>query len=177
MKLDVTKLPLGEALIGFVFAAVAVTFVLAFALSSDAGIEDVEPEDGDAVTEMSPTPGAEETPADGGPTGGAIAVSMGDNFFELDGEREPDIAAPLGEQTTIDLTNDGFAIHNLHIAGTDNEYGIAFCESGGDEPCSDPNLFAGGDTGSIAFQFDEAGTFVFRCDFHPTQMVGTISVE
>ncbi|KKL91684.1 hypothetical protein LCGC14_1892200, partial [marine sediment metagenome] len=56
MKLDVTKLPLGEALIGFVFAAVAVTFVLAFTLPSDAGIEDLEPEDGEAV--------AEETPAD-----------------------------------------------------------------------------------------------------------------
>ncbi len=177
MKLDVTKLPLGEALIAFVLAAVAVTFVLAFTLSSDAGIEDVEPEDGEAVTEMSPTPQAEETPADGGPTGGAIAVSMGDNFFELDGQREPDIAVPLGEQTTIDLTNDGFAIHNLHIAGTDNEYGDDFCETGGDEPCSDPALFAGGDTGSITFSFDEPGTFVFRCDFHPIQMVGTITVE
>ncbi len=175
MKLDVTKLPLGEALIGFVFAAVAVTFVLAFILPSDAGIEDVEPEDGDAVAEMSPT--TEETPADGGPTGGAIAVSMGDNFFELDGQLEPDIAVPLGEQTTIDLTNDGFAIHNLHIAGTDNEYGIVFCETGGDEPCSDPALFAGGDTGDITFQFDETGTFVFRCDFHPVEMVGTFVVE
>ncbi len=177
MKLDVTKLPLGEALIGFVFAAVAVTFVLAFTLPSDAGIEDVEPEDGDVVAEMSPTPQAEETPADGGPTGGAIAVSMGDNFFELDGQLEPEIAVPLGEQTTIDLTNDGFAIHNLHIAGTDNEYGDAFCETGGDEPCSDPNLFAGGDTGNITFSFDEPGNFVFRCDFHLTLMTSTITVQ
>ncbi len=175
MKLDVTKLPLGEALIAFVLAAVAVTFVLAFTLPSGAGIEDVEPEGDDAVAEMSPT--TQDTPADGGSTGGAIAVSMGDNFFELDGQLEPDIAVPLGEQTTIDLTNDGFAVHNLHIAGTDNEYGDAFCEAGGDEPCSDPNLFAGGDTGSIAFQFDETGTFVFRCDFHPAEMVGTITVE
>ncbi len=175
MKPDVTKLPLGEALIGFVFAAVAVTFVLAFTLSSDAGIEDVEPEDGEAVAELSPT--TENTPADDGSTGGAIAVSMGDNFFELDGQLEPDIAVPLGEQISIDLTNDGFAVHNLHIAGTDNEYGIVFCETGGDEPCSDPNLFAGGDTGDITFQFDEPGTFIFRCDFHPILMVGTITVE
>ncbi len=174
MKLDVTKLPLGEALIGFVFAAVAVTFVLAFTLPSGAGIEE-KPEGDDAVAEMSPE--SENTPADGGSTGEAIAVSMGDNFFELDGQLEPDIAVPLGEQTTIDLTNDGFAIHNLHIAGTDNEYGIVFCETGGDEPCSDPNLIAGGDTGSIAFQFDEPGTFIFRCDFHPILMVGTITVE
>ncbi len=174
MKLDVTKLPLGEALIAFVLAAVVVTFVLAFTLGGNGGIEE-KAEDGEAVAEMSPEP--EETPADGGPTGGAIAVSMGDNFFELDGQLEPDIAVPLGEQTTIDLTNDGLALHNLHIAGTDNEYGDAFCETGGDEPCSDPNLFAGGDTGSITFSFDETGTFVFRCDFHPIEMVGTITVE
>ena len=170
MKLDVTKLPLGEALIAFVLAAVAVTFLLAFTLPSGAGIEVVEPEDGDDAV-------VKQTPADGGPTGGDIAVSMGDNFFELDGQREPDIAVPLGEQITIDLSNDGSAVHNLHIAGADNEYGEAFCETGGDEPCSDPNLFAGGDTGDITFSFDEPGTFVFRCDFHATLMTGTITVE
>ncbi len=175
MKLDVTKLPLGEALIAFVLAAVAVTFVLAFTLPSDAGIEEKAEGDDDAVAEMSPT--TEETPADGETAGAAIAVSMGDNFFELEGEREPDIPVPLGGQVTFNLTNDGFAIHNLHIAGTDNEYGDAFCETGGDEPCSDPNLFAGGDTGNITFSFDETGTFVFRCDFHPVEMVGTITVE
>ncbi len=174
MKLDVTKLPLGEALIAFVLAAVAGTFVLAFTLPSDAGIEGKAKGD-DGVAELSPTP--EETPADGGPTGGAIAVSMGDNFFELDGQLEPDIAVPLGEQTTFDLTNDGFAIHNLHIAGTDNEYGDAFCETGGDEPCSDAALIAGAETGDITFSFDEPGTFVFRCDFHPIQMTGTITVQ
>jgi plastocyanin len=174
MKFDITKLPLGEALIAFVLAAVAVTFVLAFTLPSDAGIEE-KPEGDDAVAEMSPTTG--NTPADGGPAGGAIAVSMGDNFFELDGQLEPDIAVPLGEQTTIDLTNDGFAIHNLHIAGTDNEYGIVFCETGGDEPCSDPALIAGAETGNITFSFDEPGTFVFRCDFHPILMIGTITVQ
>lgn len=43
MKLDVTKLPLGEALVGFVFAAVVLTFVLAFMFAPDAGIQ---PEDG-----------------------------------------------------------------------------------------------------------------------------------
>ena len=63
MKLDVTKLPLGEALIAFVLAAVAVTFVLAFTLPSDAGIESEE-----AVAELSPTPAPPDvTPTPGGP--------------------------------------------------------------------------------------------------------------
>ena len=51
MKLDVTKLPLGKALVGFVFAAVVVTFVLAFMFAGDAGIQR---EDG-AVAGLSPT--------------------------------------------------------------------------------------------------------------------------
>jgi len=39
MKFDVTKLPLGEALMGFVLVAVVLTFVLAFASVSGGGIE------------------------------------------------------------------------------------------------------------------------------------------
>ena len=176
MKFDVTKLPLGEALIGFVLAAVAVTFVLAFVIGTDdGGIEGGEAEDGDAVAELSPTP--EETPAeDGSPPAGSLIV-MGDNFFEFEGEREPAIPVAQGEEVSFDLTNDGLAVHNMHIAGADNEYGVSFCETGGEEPCSDPELFTGGDTGSIAFSFDEAGSFVFRCDFHPIEMVGTFTVE
>ena len=52
MKLDVTKLPLGELLIGFVLAAVVATFVLAYAFASGSGIEDGEAEE-EAATEPS----------------------------------------------------------------------------------------------------------------------------
>ncbi len=167
MKLDVTKLPLGEALIAFVLAAVAVTFVLAFTLSSDAGIEDVEPGDDDAVAEMSPTPQAEETPADGGPTGGAIATSMGDNFFDAN-----EVTVAAGESVTFDLSNDGQAIHNMRVAGPDGEYNTD------DDTVSDPDLFVGGDTGALTWTApDQVGEIIFRCDFHPVEMTGTITVE
>ncbi len=102
---------------------------------------------------------------------------MGDNFFEFEGETGPTIAVAAGEEITIDLANDGLAIHNMHIAGTDNEYGDAICKSGEEEPCSDPALFQPGDTGSITFSFDEPGAFIFRCDFHPAEMIGTIEVQ
>ncbi len=171
MKFDLTKLPLGEALIGFVLAAVAVTFVLAFIIGTDdGGIEG-----GEASEDGSPTPQASPT-EDGSPPAGNLIV-MGDNFFEFEGEREPTIAVAQGEEVTVDLTNDGLAVHNMPIAGSDNEYAVNFCEGGGEEPCSDPELFTGGDAGSITFSFDEAGSFVFRCDFHPTEMVGTFTVE
>jgi cytochrome c2 len=45
MKLDVTKLPLGEVLIGFVLAAVVGTFVLAFTFGSGSSIEEGEAEE------------------------------------------------------------------------------------------------------------------------------------
>jgi cytochrome c oxidase subunit 2 len=50
MKSDVTKLPLGEGLVGFVLAAVVVTFVLAFAFASGGAIEGGEAE-GEAALE------------------------------------------------------------------------------------------------------------------------------
>lgn len=49
MKSDVTKLPLGEGLVGFVLAAVVVTFVLAFAFASGSAIEGGEAEEGAAL--------------------------------------------------------------------------------------------------------------------------------
>jgi cytochrome c oxidase subunit 2 len=52
MKLDVTKLPLGEVLTGFVLAAVVATFVLAYAFASGSGIEDGEADE-EAATEPS----------------------------------------------------------------------------------------------------------------------------
>src|SRR3989304_8292317 len=77
MKLDITKLPLGEALIGFVLAAVVLTFVLAFVFPTESGL-------GDKTVTGSPTPGATPTPAatPSGPPAGGIAVSMKDNIFE-----------------------------------------------------------------------------------------------
>lgn len=124
-------------------------------------------------------PGAENgempPPGDGG--GGGQLVSMGDNFFQYQGERDPAIPAAAGEEVTLDLVNDGLAIHNMHIAGPDNDYGLGICEPGGEEPCSDPDSFDPGAEGTITFSFDEAGEYVFRCDFHPIEMIGTIVVE
>src|SRR4030067_790256 len=83
MKLDITKLPLGEALIGFVLAAVVLTFVLAFAFPTESGLGD-KTVTGSPTPEASPTPGATPTPAEtpsGTPAGG-MAVVMKDNIFE-----------------------------------------------------------------------------------------------
>ena len=107
---------------------------------------------------------------------GEAAMEMGDNFFQLEDQSPPTLQVSVGQEVTINLTNDGQAIHNMHIAGVDNVYDVGLCETGGEEPCSDPSAMSPDDTGAITFTFDEAGTFDFRCDFHPAVMTGQIVV-
>ncbi len=110
------------------------------------------------------------------PIEGEVTMEQGDNFFQLDGQSPPTLQVAVGQEVTINLTNNGQAIHNMHVAGVDNTYEAAICEAGGDEACSDPAAMSPDDTGTITFTFDEAGTFDFRCDFHPVVMTGQILV-
>ncbi len=107
---------------------------------------------------------------------GEVTMEMGDNFFQLEDQSPPLLQVSVGQEVTINLTNDGQAIHNMHIDGTDETYGSSFCETGGEEPCSDPDVMPPGAEGQVTFQLDEPGTYFFRCDFHPTEMTGQIVV-
>lgn len=160
MRIDLTRMPVVEIVVGFLLAALAVTFIAAFSFTGGDGEE--------AVTEPTPTPAGPTPPVDGN----IIAVSMGDNFFE-----PSEITVNAGETVTFDITNDGAAIHNMHIAGPDGQYAEAFC-SGDAGPCSDPNMVLAGQTATVVWEVpDEAGEFPFRCDFHPVDMTGTITVQ
>jgi plastocyanin/heme-degrading monooxygenase HmoA len=133
----------------------------------------VEEPAGPGGEEPGPGPGEDGAP---GP-GGAETIVMGDNFFEFDGQQEPTIEVPAGEETVFQLVNEGNAIHNMHVAAT-GEYRSDFC--GGtaqDDPCSDPNQIRRGGTGSITIDIAEPGTYDFRCDFHAQQMTGTLEVQ
>ena len=107
---------------------------------------------------------------------GEAAMEMGDNFFQLEDQSPPTLQVTVGQEVTIDLVNNGQAVHNMHIDGTDETYGDTFCETGGEEPCSDPDVMPPGAEGQVTFQLDEPGTYFFRCDFHPTEMTGQIVV-
>lgn len=138
--------------------------LLAAACSSDSG-------DGDGET-----PAADETSADGADNAGPVSfdISMGDtiepavtNFFELN-----EFTVSPGQEATFNITNDGIAIHNMRIDGGDGEYDTD------DDTVSDPELFQAGDAGALVWTApDEPGEIIFRCDFHPLDMIGTISVE
>lgn len=114
--------------------------------------------------EATPTPSGEETPP---PSDGAVLVSMGDNFFD-----PTEITVAAGSAVEIDLTNNGAAIHNMRIAGPDGEYNTD------DDAVSDPDIVMGGQEAVLTWTApDSAGEIIFRCDFHPTEMIGTITVQ
>ena len=111
------------------------------------------------------------------PSGVADVIVLGDNFVVYNDETEPEIAVAAGQEITLEITNDGNALHNMHIGDTSGNYEIGVCAPGDPEPCSDPGEIFAGDTATITFRLDEPGTYSFRCDFHPLEMVGTIRVE
>jgi hypothetical protein len=163
MKIDLAKLPVGEAMIGFVLLATVLTFLAAFELAPDVGLPSGEEPPADGAVDG-------DGDGDGGPPAGDTIV-MGDNFFEFGGEQAPSIPVPAGVETTFALQNDGSAIHNARSSGDDGEY------DSDDDAVSEPDLFNPGDTGSITVTFAEAGEYPFRCDFHPIDMTGTFVVE
>ena len=81
------------------------------------------------------------------------------------------ITVNVGQAATISLRNVGSAIHNMRIAGTDGQYDTS------DDTASNPDTVRPNATASLNFTPAAAGTLAFRCDFHPVEMVGTITVQ
>ena len=97
----------------------------------------------------------------------SIDVSMGDNFFEPN-----EFPVKAGQKVTFNLTNGGAAIHNMRVAGADNEYNTD------DDALSDPSQLSSGDTGTLEWTApDKAGEIKLQCEFHPTDSTGIINVE
>ena len=111
------------------------------------------------------------------PDGVVDVIVLGDNFFVYQDVTAPEIVVTAGQEITFEITNDGRALHTMHIGDTSGNYEIGFCAAGDPEPCSDPEEISGGESATITFRLDEPGTYAFRCDFHPLDMVGTIRVE
>jgi plastocyanin len=119
------------------------------------------------------TPAA-TTPRDGNGGNGedSFDVSMGDNFFEYEGEENPTFTVAPGATVTFNLTNDGAAVHNMRVAGEDNEYDTD------DDAVSDPDIVSAEDTATLTWTApDEPGEIDYQCQFHPIDMLGTITVE
>ncbi len=127
-------------------------------------------------TTVSASPGSSPG-ASPGPGGGAT-VTQGDNFFEFNGQKNPTIPVKAGQTVTFQIVNNGSGTHNMHVGDLNNQFtGSAVCQPGGDVICSDPDIIAAGQKATISFTIAKAGTYDFRCDFHPQQMIGKIQVQ
>ncbi len=102
---------------------------------------------------------------------GSVEVQTGDNFFQLQGQKNPTLTVKAGETVSVSVKNVGIAIHNLRVAGPDNKLDTA------DDIVSDPLAITGGQSGKVSLALQNAGTFDYRCDFHPIEMKGQVTVQ
>lgn len=116
------------------------------------------------------------TPGPAVPVSGSVAVTLGDNFFKISDQQNPPLQATAGQPVTFNITNGGTGVHDLHISAADGTFTGNPCETGGTDPCSDPSAIPGGQTATLSATL-AAGTYNYRCDFHPTEMKGEITVQ
>jgi mono/diheme cytochrome c family protein/plastocyanin len=145
--------------------------------AAEAEIFNGPPLPGTTITGETGTPPCGQLPAEPEATPGPpitlsdnATMNMGDNFFELQGQHNPTLAIAAGQTVTIQLTNNGSAVHDMRTAGADGEF------DSDDDALSDPDVIPGGGIGTIAVSFAQAGTYKYQCDFHPDQMLGEITV-
>lgn len=100
-----------------------------------------------------------------GPSGvtATIDVLMSDSFFVPD-----DITVQARSEITFVLENIGDLPHNMNIATSGSFSDLV----------SEEDLILAGQTGELVWAVPgETGTYDFRCDIHPIEMVGFIRVE
>jgi hypothetical protein len=95
-------------------------------------------------------------------------IVMDDDFFDYNGEINPDIEIGAGTEIVFAAPNVGADDdHNIHVDHTGG--GFASCDGG--DVCTDPELVPPGAQGSLTLQLP-VGTYDFQCDIHPSDMTG-----
>jgi plastocyanin len=77
------------------------------------------------------------------------------------------MTSKAGQQVTVNLKNNGQAIHNYHITDVKDDAG---------KDIKDTQVEAG-KSDVLTFTVSKPGTYHFQCDFHPADMKGTITLQ
>jgi len=101
-----------------------------------------------------------------GGAGATLDITVGDNFYKPD-----KFQVQAGQQVTLNVTNEGQAVHTVRLAGPDNRYETD------DDTQIEPPMIKPGQTVSLVWTApNQTGAYNFRCDYHPEE-AGTITVE
>ena len=101
-----------------------------------------------------------------GGDGATLAITVGDNYYKPNQFR-----VQAGQQVTLNVKNEGQAVHTVRLAGPDNRYETD------DDTQIDPPMIKPSQTVSLVWTAPtEPGAYDFRCDYHPEE-TGTITVE
>lgn len=106
-------------------------------------------------------------PAGGGEDGGGaedsgVVLTAAGVQFDTD-----QVSLPADEETTVTLHNEDSVEHNFSI----------YTDDSAEEALFEGRIIAGGASVDYDVPALEAGEHFFRCDVHPTAMVGTVTVE
>lgn len=110
--------------------------------------------------------GGEAAAAAGDPN----TLQTGDNFFQLQGKKNPTLSAAANQRVTFTINNVGNVLHNMRVDGVDHRYSTA------DDAVSSPEIISAKATGTISFQLP-AGTYNYECELHVAEMKGQIEVK
>ena len=93
-------------------------------------------------------------------------MTVGDNFYKPN-----EFRVRAGQQVTLNVKNEGQAVHTVRLAGPDDQYETD------DDTTVDPPMIKPGLTVSLVWTApNQTGAYNFRCDYHPEE-AGTITVE
>ncbi len=159
MKNDVTRLPIGGLVMGFIFVALIVTFTLAF-INLDGGGDEDELVAGSPIPDASPTP---------------VATLAGENVFEVlmipvSAFDVDEIVLPADTEVIMVADNQETGIPHNWAAYVD-DIATELIEGSRSAICNAPCVE------SVTFMAPPPGVYFFRCDVHPVTMVGTLITE
>ena len=89
-----------------------------------------------------------------------VTVMLKDNAFS------PSLITVAAEkEITFEVKNEGGEVHNMSV------------KLDGKDTASSPDVIRSDQEGKLVVTFARAGTYDFKCDFHPVEMIGKITVE
>ena len=192
MRFDITKIPVGGMLIGFLLAATIVTFIGAFAATDDDGGNGEQVQASPTATPAaSPTPAGSPTATpSGSPTPGGSPTATPAGSATPGGSPTPTVPPVLSAFVIKMLAPTKFDVNELRLPANtevtvraDNqESGVfhswsAYTDDSATEKITGTELCTGPCIKEVRFTTPDAGEYFFRCDVHIQVMLGTLTVE